>query len=104
MESKNLGISHLECGGATNRMWYVHIYRSPGAAPILPLESLPVGRDMACFLDTKIQGLPCPEPIQIIGAAPGAVEVRKGVYHRGRLLPLDVQNPYVVCPCIPPPN
>ncbi len=58
---------------------------------------------MACFLDTKIQGLPCLEPIQIIGAAPGAVEVRKGVYHRGRLLPLDVQNPYVVCPCIPPP-
>jgi hypothetical protein len=55
---------------------------------------------MSCFLDTKVQGLPCSEPMNINKEKPEVVEVKRGMYHGGGLYPIMALRPYVISPCI----
>jgi hypothetical protein len=59
-----------------------------------------LGRDMSCFLDTTIQGLPCAAPRSIDKNRPMVVRIQNNVYHGGGLLPISVENPYIMAHCI----
>jgi hypothetical protein len=55
---------------------------------------------MSCFLDSKVQGLPCAAPGQVAGVNPKFLEIRKNVYSACGLYPISVCNPYVVTSCV----
>jgi hypothetical protein len=60
-------------------------------------DQLQKGCDLACILDTKIQGLPCPAPQIPAGIRPQVIEVWPGIYYGGGLFPLKASNPCLVC-------
>jgi hypothetical protein len=79
---RTLDLSHAECGGATDGKWCIYCYRRTGSLPLQLIIPLP-GCDLACILDTRVQGFPCPAPRMPTRSQPEVIEVRPSIYHGG---------------------
>jgi hypothetical protein len=84
-------VAHAMVGGVTDATdnCYLWVQRSPSpsAAKIPVPTALP--QDVHYVVSNTVGGMACPKPSQVRLAKPQVLETRPGVYHGGRLLPLD---------------
>jgi hypothetical protein len=92
-------LSHIECGGITSGTWNTYIYSSRDE-PLLEMTSRVAGRDLSTILNTKLEGMPCPQPSPVNDTERRVVEVRPKTYHGGGLLPWGSFDAKVIAPSI----
>ncbi len=93
-----LKLVDAECGCSTTGEWYFYIYWLEGASKVKVLDTIP-GRDMTCFFNSRVQGLPCEAPRIKASCQPRLAQIRSNVYSAGGLYPLHSCNPYLVTHC-----
>mmetsp|Transcript_10111 Transcript_10111/g.14603 ORF Transcript_10111/g.14603 Transcript_10111/m.14603 type:complete len:596 (-) Transcript_10111:44-1831(-) len=92
-------LDHVSCGGVTDGSWTFYVYSRRNDPPLLDFKRVGA-RDLSTIFDSKIQGIPCPQPTAIVATHPKVIQIRPHTFHGGGLLPWTGRHDFVVAPCI----
>jgi hypothetical protein len=89
-----------ECGGGMDCLWHVYVYQPPGGEAYFDMVALS-GRDVSCFLDSKMQGLPCLAPSTASNEMPPKViGLCRNIFSATGRYPTGAVQPYFVTQCV----